>query len=108
MTKLDRTWKNCLRMWKWIARKYNDTVPVWDLKAEWLKKNRFTKDILCNCFFCQYAGTSPWGPNCKKCPGKLVNNRFSCEAYDSYHWRYKPKAFYRKLVELDKKRRSNA
>ncbi len=106
MTNLDRTWKNCLRMWKWVTeqKKARPFKSMRDLKIEWLAIHGFKRVILCNCFFCECAGEKGAEPDCRKCPGKQVSRRFHCERYSSYHWQNKPKAFYRKLLELDKKR----
>ncbi len=111
MTKLDRTWKNCLRMWKWISEVYNGTFCVATLKEEWLADHRFTRDIDSDCFFCEYhvaqGGGSRFyrdGSFCKHCPAGYVSKSFSC-TNPTYNYGHKPKTFYRKLLELDKKRR---
>ncbi len=114
MTNLDRTWKNCLRMWKWISETLTDDFTAIDidarhkivsaLKVAWLHKHRFTNAIQENCFFCQYDeehGTN----DCDMCPPVLVDPKFHCADYDSYCWCWYPKVFYEKLLEIDKKRR---
>ncbi len=103
MTKLDRTWKNCLRQWKWIAKVYDGTVVgVYLLKKEWLRKNGFTRPINSACFFCDYEDAYLEG--CGACPGKAVNKRFHCQNI-TYRYDTNPKAFYGKLLFLDKKRK---
>lgn len=118
MTNLDRCWKNCLRMWKWVSENLpkrftglstDDKEGVIDrLKQAWLGQNRFTKAIDHHCFFCEYDETvlrlndSVWP--CDNCPGKKVGGeQFHC-CNTTYHYRNDPKAFYRKLLELDAKR----
>lgn len=113
MTKLNRCWKNCLRMWKWISENLSDgfTGLSWDekkvvvngLKAQWLQEHRFTREIDRDCFFCNYANTKR---GCYDfCPGRLVDKQFHCNppsGKDSYAGN--PKGFYRRLLELDAKR----
>ena len=118
MNKLDRTWKNSLRMWKWVSGnlpknfmklsglRRNELVN--ELKSRWLKKNRFKKPVRQNCFFCEYADydndNEDW---CSKCPGRLVNRRlrgYWCNN-EKQGWFQNPKAFYRELVRLDEKRK---
>ena len=104
MTKLDRCWKNCLRMWKWVAAN-RKPGHVLSMKEEWLRVHRFKKKVRAYCFFCEYAGVTTLESgatftNCDNCPGALVENRFSC-MNTSYHFYDKPKAFYAKLLKLD-------
>ena len=112
MTNLDRTWKNCLRMWKWISETYDGTQDVSTLKWQWLKRHRFGS-IEANCFFCQWHKTHGRGLHdyqeitiCTNCPGVYVSKFFCCQSYLSYKYDTNPKDFYRKLVSLDKKRRA--
>ena len=112
MTNLDRCWKNCLRMWKWVSEVYNGTVCVGTLKEEWLADHRFTRDIDNACFFCEYQVDHGGGsrfyrgePFCKHCPGVYVSKSFCCQSYPTYEYETNPKGFYRKLLELDKKRK---
>ena len=115
MTNLDRTWKNCLRMWKWISENlpkgfgklcWEEKVSTVNaLKTQWLRDHRFTKDIDENCFFCEYAGAHG-GCRCN-CPGILVNRHFHCNVGEqNCSWAGDPKGFYRELISLDKKRRT--
>ncbi len=99
MTELDRSWKNCLRMWKWISKnwKKGDSVPA--MKCKWLQKNKFVADdISFNCFFCDYISNN--SKLCDSCPGTLVHPQFYCQnkTYDYYS---KPKKFYAKLLHLN-------
>ncbi len=110
MTKLDRCWKNCLRMWKWVSENYENHTSVATLKRDWLKRHRFRKHILSYCFFCQWAdrhGEEKFIAEigCLHCPGRLVDARFKCGNI-RYDYNSNPKAFYRKLLALDKKRRA--
>lgn len=105
---LNQTWKNCLRMWKWIAGEWkkgrtNEDVGI--LKREWVQKHGFI-GITSDCFFCEYA-TKRYShdvPLCDNCPGHLVDKRFRCFATPYTH--HKPIKFYRKLLQLDAKRRA--
>ena len=102
MTELDRCWKNCLRMWKWIANKWKRGDDIEKMKSEWLKLHRF-RPVYNGCFFCAYTTTNDC-EDCDLCPGYLVNKRFHC-CNETYFYSRHPKAFYRKLLALDKKRR---
>ncbi len=109
MTNLDRTWKNCLRMWKWVSEKYDKDSNIVLLKQDWLENHRFKKNVLACCFFCQYAykhGQQCFiaEKGCPECPGALVDARFKCGNI-RYDYSTKPKAFYQKLLELDTKRK---
>ena len=115
MTKLDRIWKNQLRMSGWVAEVWREGNSLEALKKKWLKMHRFKKSIMHYCFFCEYAfaksGEAPkdfglLSDGCAAhCPGKQVKPRFSCCAI-AYHFANCPKAFYANLLELDKKRRA--
>ena len=109
MTELDICWKNCLRMWKWIAENWRsfDYVPV--MKREWLDTNGFGK-LDEDCFFCDYAekfANDDDDDLCAKCPPRLIEPKFDCHDI-GHRWHADPKAFYAKLVQLDKKRRGEA
>lgn len=101
---LNKTWKECLRMWKWIASQLKDEEELDEQKTEWLLANEYNPTkIDLQCFFCQYdIGQLDTGV-CSSCPGKLVDGEFDCTGVP-YSFGAHPKAFYRKLVELDKKR----
>ena len=100
---LEKAWTECLRMWKWVAKHHDEYVDINEAKLQWLYDNGYERfDVACRCFFCEYAG----GPSmCRQCPGELVDRSFDCDN-PSYHHRIKPKAFYKKLVELNKIRRA--
>lgn len=114
---LNETWKQCLRMWKWIVGqldkgrcRVDDYETIDDLKHEWVKKFWKGKQPDHDCFFCWYANNNRnkecdiEDDCCKNCPGKLVSPSFDC-IKKSYHFRDKPRAFYRKLLQLDAKRK---
>jgi len=110
---LDKTWEECLRMWKWIdsevEESYDDESPVEALKEDWMEKHGH--DIVYNCFFCEYAKVKSGVKNfyygndaCHDfCPVLEVDPDFDC-CDDDCNFESNPKAFYRKLVELNKKR----
>lgn len=99
MTELDKIWKNCLQMWKWIAKVYDDRMEEVDiLKHEWLKKHGFSSRIPADCFFCEYVQDRDIG--CEACPARLVAEYFSCED-DGYNYKKDPKAFYAEILRLD-------
>lgn len=106
---LDETWKQCLRMWKWIAKrvKAGRKEGVEELKEEWLEKNWTGEPLKNGCFFCEYAQYYNTEEKCGcamyMCPGRLVNKRFSC-CSKTYHYEDHPIAFYNKLVSLNEKR----
>ena len=110
MTKLDRCWKNCLRMWKWISENLKQGTSVEGMKRQWLKQNGFKKPCRHSCFFCEYDhefwendDSVRW---CVHCPARMVTNQnFHCDS-DAHSWSQNPKAFYAKLLELDAKRRA--
>lgn len=102
---LGKTWTLCLRMWKWIAEqiKENPTLPVNNLKWQWLERNGFNPlEIFERCFFCQYAILHNGCMNCD-CPGKLVDMKFSC-IDTRYDYEDEPIKFYQKLLSLNRKR----
>jgi len=108
---LNQTWKECLRMWKWIAGQRNkgSTLDVEGLKEQWLVDHGYDPGVIYfQCFFCGYAGIRQHGDFCcvNRCPGRLVSERFDCVA-DAYHYKYESIKFYQKLLELDAKRKLN-
>lgn len=103
---LNKTWTECLRMWRWIAKekRAGNKSYIYNLKAEWLKKHGYVpndKDVECNCFFCEYDLHK--NDNCRACPPKKIEPKFDCRNED-YHFNEKPIAFYNKLVALNRKR----
>ena len=105
---LNQIWKNCLRMWKWIDKVWDkkNNVEVFILKKIWL--NKWMPDINLNsdCFFCEWSiqNKKKGDTYCTHCPGKLVSRSFECQ-WASYHYADHPKKFYKKLLELDAKRK---
>ena len=109
---LEKTWKQCLLMWKWIAKEGVNILDedmagvVSRLKEVWLSINGYS-DIYNDCFFCDYAekhdGSSDC-VNCINCPAQKVDEDFHCQ--DGTHWAINPVEFYEKLVKLNKKRLS--
>ncbi len=112
MKVLDRSWKNCLRMWKWISENlpkgFSESsggmkiFVVGSLKRHWLRKNKFTELLQDDCFFCAYDNKH--GKRCEFCPAGLVKKHFRCTD-TAYNYAYVPVEFYNKLVKLDKIRR---
>lgn len=111
---LDETWRLCLQMWRWIDEQIEKhDMHCWEnhnLKSLWLKKQRIKRHVLMNCFFCDYAEKrngllvkdNNSNYNCPECPARLVNRKFNCEKWKSYCWCDNPRAFYVKLVALNK------
>lgn len=108
---LNKTWKLCLKMWRWIAKekRNGNELPVIELKGKWTKRHGF-KTLICNdCFFCQYAITHKMrvkvkGAGCSDCPGTKVDRLFYCENLGCT-WDEEPVAFYKKLLALNRKRK---
>ena len=101
---LEETWTECMRMWRWIAKKIrkDDTYDVNDLKITWLEKHGYRdEDIISDCFFCEYA---EYNGKCTSCPGGKVDESFNCENLE-YHWQAEPLKFYEKLKELNRIRK---
>lgn len=105
MNKLNTCWKNCLRMWKWVASESGESTYIGCLKTSWLVANGFS-GIRGNCFFCHYDHTEGNG-NCETCPAVLVDDNFRCWN-KGYNYTANPKAFYAKLVELNNTRKENS
>jgi len=110
---LDDTWKNCLSMWRWIAKEVKGNSPhsVDTLKAMWLTANGFADiRVYNNCFFCHYVSQTPSydeSIDCfPLCPGGKVAKDFDC-FNKRYCWSKDPIKFYNKLVSLNKKRLKN-
>ncbi len=103
---LEQTWQKCMKMWKEMIEKH----WIRGMSGCTLKDIYFTNHPRMitkptdTCYFCDYAERKD---GCyKSCPGILVDKNFACTD-TSYHYDYKPKAFYRKLVALDKKRKKS-
>lgn len=104
---LNQTWKNCLRMWKWIVKQVKKgRTNVENLKEEWLEEHEFTNPLWSDCFFCDYDAQHSSGNDecCSKCPGRLVSKSFNCME-SGYDYQDRPEKFYQKLLQLDAKRR---
>jgi hypothetical protein len=103
---LNETWKNCLRMWKWIVEQIDDDTDnlclTVCLKVDFLNKYHFKKEIKSDCFFCEYDDSRN-GDNCNKCPGFLVDPTFSCMD-PVYGFHRNPQLFYKKLLRLNARR----
>jgi len=120
---LEQAWSVSLRMWKWIAeqRKKERMDSVTALKDEWFEtqqKKYEADDFLASCPFCEYSA-HPFceysaqtnvdanmddDDFCGGCPGKLVDKRFKCRNR-TYNYYREPVKFYKKLLQLDAKRR---
>jgi hypothetical protein len=88
-------------MWKWVSENYEKYSNVHRAKGAWLVDNGYPELIHGSaCFFCLY--TDP----CCGCPARQVDDDFHCVNSEGYDYLAEPKAFYAKLVELDKKRRA--
>ena len=110
---LDETWKNCLSMWRWIAKRvrYGCAKNVSSLKREWLKDHRIADGVLFeDCFFCHYHLSHKRRvraiEGCEGCPAVFVDRGFVC-THDNYDYDTEPIAFYNKLVSLNRKRLKN-
>lgn len=107
---LDRCWKLCKQMWKYVAGEVEagNSFDVNKLKKIWLREHGFEgKRIAGTCFFCEYAeqivkefDTGHFGV-CGVCPGRLADSTFSCTDYD-HDFYDKPQAFYQEILRLDK------
>ncbi len=116
MKVLDRSWKNCLRMSKWISENLPDGFSelsddikrsiIGHLKLQWLGENRFTRPLLNNCFFCEFNESSDAPMDCEKCPAGLVKKGFCCMEED-FHYALNPINFYRRILKLSKRRGIN-
>ena len=109
---LEKTWKECLRMWKWIAGvksgefDYSEVegLSALLLKTIWLTANGYGPvDIFNDCFFCDYANNNGTirVEHCEGCPG---GHEFDCLKDPNYGM--DPVGFYNKLVKINKERLS--
>lgn len=108
---LGQAYKDCLRMWKWIAEQVEGGCidDVCTLKYRWLEekqKKYAIGSLSSNCFFCHYdmLKADIGDAACKYCPGRIVDKRFNC-INTSYDHLAEPVKFYKKLLKLDEKRR---
>jgi len=105
---LAKTWQLCLRQWKWIVEQIEagTELDVCDLKRQWMNKKGFKKHVIKDdCFFCEYVCQYEVHSCEDNCPGTQINKRFNCCA-STYHYQRKPKLFYKKLLELNEKRKA--
>lgn len=105
---LEQTWQKCVNvMWKeMIEVHWKRGMMGYDLKLRYFKKHPKRDVPADECYFCDYANSQATSSGyfvCSHCPGRLINKKFDC-CNKSYHYNYKPKAFYRKLLQLNKKR----
>ena len=108
---LGQAYRDCLRMWKWIAEQVEGGCidDVYKLKRRWFKEEqkKYAIDSLdSDCFFCHYDMQKMGDRHaiCTYCPGRIVDKRFNCINV-SYHHTVTPVKFYKKLLKLDEKRR---
>ena len=106
MTVLDRCWKNCLGLWKWVSENWVPGMCIITMKKQWMQAHHFTRYRSSNCFFCQYAidkgqEVCDSHGSCPNCPGVLVSPRFKC-GNAMYSYIKSPKLFYKKLLKMDK------
>lgn len=101
---LEQTWQKCLKSWKeMIEKHWKPGMSGETLKYIYFRKHPKMAKPFDTCYLCDYAERKD---GCfKSCPGLLVDKNFTCTK-DSYHYHHKPKAFYRKFVALDKKRKA--
>jgi len=110
---LSEAWNRCLAMWKWIDKQIvkGTDLKTEKLKRKWLKtqQKKYKLDNLrMNCFFCEYGKQHKewYQHDCESCPGRLINRKFHC-SNASYHYYDRPRKFYKKLLELNEKRRQH-
>ncbi len=101
---LNQAWTLCLKQWKWIIEQLDagnkDSADF--LKGKWIRQNGYKSTIMGNCFFCEYARQHD---GCElSCPARLVNKGFFCRTL-SYEYDDKPREFYKRIFELNKKRK---
>ena len=116
MKKLDKTWINCLKMWEWITThlpngfsKASEEVKdfiIARLKQDWLKNNKFRRNIRQDCFLCEYD--MEYEGNCENCPAVLAHpkRRFHCTD-TKYNYAYEPIKFYEELMDRNARRKGD-
>ena len=108
---LDRVWKETTKMWEWVVDNPDKAEDVSHLKQRYLDSHvrsqvlRRQLEECSDCWLCLYSAwrTPADRYSCYCCPGKLVDPDFSCR-YTAYDWETKPEEFYKKLLELNRKR----
>jgi len=107
---IDVCWHECKSMWRYVSRNSNTYLSVSACKKEWLKANGYDNCFIpFNCFFCHHTYICSEGSSniaCAHCPGKTIDKNFDCTNVN-YHYKYLSKKFYRKICELDKKRKEH-
>lgn len=117
MKALDRSWKNCLRQWKWVT----DNLPegfleaseetkdfiIDHLKRDWLKDNKFKRNIVQDCFLCEYD--KKYKGDCENCPAALAHPKkpFHCTD-EGYNYAYEPINFYEELMDRNARRKGES
>lgn len=99
ISELNKAWKDCLAMWKWIAEVYDGSKSVTNLKSIYAQKHHVP-----TCSFCRYAPLHSGPATCYTCPGVLVDPDFNCHR-DAYNYYHKPREFYRKILSMNRKRK---
>ena len=103
---LDKTWDECLKMWRWIVRQSCPRDDIGELKRRYIEKKELP-DIFCGCFFCEYNVTrrkkasKRLSGGCCFCPARKIDKDFLCDN-NNYNYAAKPAAFLRKITELNK------
>ena len=116
MKVLDRSWKNCLRMWEWIihnlpegfseAGEETKDFIIYHLKQDWLKDNNYNRKISQNCFLCDYDMKHKGG--CKSCPAVLAHPERPFHCTDGEHnYAYEPINFYEELMNRNARRKGD-
>lgn len=118
---INKTWEECLRMWKSISKSWakSKNEDVDKLKEKYLTRRKIKSDtwfVYNDCFFCEYAVTHRpegksnmhvewyvYGAGCRNCPGRKVDEEFDCIRYN---YDTDPVEFYKKLQQLNKIRLS--
>ncbi len=105
---LDRAWKLCLEQWEWIIGELDkgSEKDISALKTQWLNQRRYKDRPYGDCFFCEHHRQNPETTHtgfCKNCPAFIVSKGFYC-MNKSYSYHDNPRAFYRKIKALNKKR----
>ncbi len=108
---LNQIWKLCIKMWKYVVEQNKRVISA---KEDWLKNNDFELfDVDSDCFFCEWTKQMidkipddyDVDNRCQLCPGRLVDKKFDC-CGSKYHYLRHPRKFLKKVLVLNKKRRS--
>ncbi len=116
MKALDRSWTNCLKMWKCITNSLPEGFSeaseeikdfiIDHLKRDWLKDNKFSRNISLDCFFCDYDNKHKG--DCENCPAVLAHpeRSFRCTD-DEYNYAHEPINFYAELMNRNARRKGD-